>query len=54
MNEFKIGDQLLLRLVQAWQGLDVGHASSLITVISRYLKGEITEKTIEKFEGWNG
>ena len=50
MKEFRAGDPELLRWVQAWQGLNLGQASALLTVIKRYLDGEVSEEDIEQFE----
>ena len=46
MKELSIGDPELLRWVQAWTGCGLEHASSLLTIIKRYLDGEVSKEQI--------
>ena len=42
--ELNAGDRELLRLLKGFAGLDLGRASCLLTIIKRYLDGEVSEE----------
>ena len=53
MKELSAGDPELLRWVQAWTGCGLGHAASLLTIVKRYLDGEVSKEEIDQFERIN-
>ena len=52
MKELSAGDPELLRWVQVWTSCGLGHASSLLTIIKRYLDGEVSKEEIDRVEKW--
>ncbi len=41
------GDRELLRLLMGFAGLDLGNASCLLTIIGRYLEGDVTKEEMD-------
>ena len=49
MKELSAGDPELLRWVMGFMGLNLGQVSCLITIIKRYLDGEVSKEEMEMF-----
>lgn len=49
MKELNAGDPELLRFIMGFMGLNLGQASCVITIIKRYLGGEVSKEEIDKF-----
>lgn len=49
MKELSAGDPELLRYVMGFMGFNLGQASCLLTIIKRYLDGEVSKEEMDKF-----
>ena len=49
MKELSAGDPELLRWVMGFMNLNLGQASCVLTIIKRYLDGEVSKEEIDRF-----
>jgi len=49
VKELNAGDPELLRYIMGFMKLNLGQASCLLTIIKRYLDGEVSEKELSQF-----
>ena len=49
MKELSAGDPILLKFIMGFMDLNLGQTSCLLTLIKRYLSGEVSEEELLRF-----